>query len=398
MFSSYRALLARAGARSLALACALGWLVFAGYSLAVILAVHAASGSFAEAGGAVAVFALGSGIGAPARGRLIDRRGARYLFVFAVGHAAASGALVVCCALRVGAAPLLVAAGLAGLLAPPLIATARRVWGEVAGEMTPTAHALNGALGDAGSLAGPAMAGGLAAAVSPSFGFAVMTGTASAAAAFVASRWGGRSLASASKTAAEGRQGPLLVESSGLLTLLLGDAAFGVAFGAIEVAVTALCARAHAAELAAVPLSATAAGSVLVSLWSGTGRLGKAAAWRYVTGCWLAGLALLPLLVLRSIAGTSLILAVSGAGLGLFAVALYELLDEVVPEYRSVEAFTWLTTGQAAGMAFGSAVAGQLTRTGAGTSFALACVAGVAGVVIASVRRGTLSRTVEPVE
>lgn len=50
MLSSYRALLARGGAAQLAFACALGWLSYTGYSLAIILAVHAATGSFAVAG------------------------------------------------------------------------------------------------------------------------------------------------------------------------------------------------------------------------------------------------------------------------------------------------------------------------------------------------------------
>ena len=392
---SYRALLALAGARSLALICAVGWLGWAGYSLAVILAVHAASGSFAEAGGAVAAFAAGSAIAAPARGRQIDRRGPRALAFFAVGHAAASAALVACCVLQLGVAPLLMAAGLAGLLAPPLIATARRVWGDVAGELTATAHALNSALGDGGSLVGPAATGGLAAAVSPSFAFAVLAGVASGAAVVLAVRWGATTVQSPAKIAGSKRR-LLLAVSPGLVTLLLTDAAFGVAFGAIEVAVTALCARTHTGELAAVPLSAYAVGSVALSLWSGTGRLKSSLSARYLAGCWLTATALLLLLAVKSIAAVSCILAVSGAGIGLATVALYELLDEVVPKQRAVEAFTWLTTGQAAGMAAGAALSGQLTNNGAGAAFTLAGAAAIAAAIVVTARLPTLRRSVEP--
>jgi hypothetical protein len=35
-------------------------------------------------------------------------------------------------------------------------------------------------------------------------------------------------------------------------------------------------------------------------------------------------------------------------------VALFELLDHVVPPARAVEAFTWLTTAQGAGSAAGA--------------------------------------------
>lgn len=73
MLLSYRALLGRAGARPLALGCGLAWLSFAGYALAIILAVHAATGSFAVAGGAVAAFLCGLGLGRPCAGTL-DRQ------------------------------------------------------------------------------------------------------------------------------------------------------------------------------------------------------------------------------------------------------------------------------------------------------------------------------------
>lgn len=73
MFSSYRALLARAGARPLVLACGLAWISFTGYVLAIILAVHAATSSFAVAGGVVASFSAASALGAPVRGRFLDR-------------------------------------------------------------------------------------------------------------------------------------------------------------------------------------------------------------------------------------------------------------------------------------------------------------------------------------
>ena len=128
MSSSYRAVFARTGARSLALSCGLGWLSFAGYGLAVVLAVEAATGSFAVAGTAVAAFAAGSGLLAPARGRIVDARGARILPVFALVHAAGLALLVAGCAASLAPALLVIAAGLAGTSTPPLIATARAVW------------------------------------------------------------------------------------------------------------------------------------------------------------------------------------------------------------------------------------------------------------------------------
>jgi predicted MFS family arabinose efflux permease len=126
------------GVRPLALACGLGWLAFTGYTFAIILAVHVATGSFAVAGGVVAAFGVGSGLGAPARGRVIDSYGHASLGLFTVVHVCFAGALVAGCARRGSSLLLLVCGGLAGLFAPPLIATARSIWPQVAGpELAP---------------------------------------------------------------------------------------------------------------------------------------------------------------------------------------------------------------------------------------------------------------------
>ncbi|MDO8188348.1 hypothetical protein Q7L71_22275, partial [Conexibacter sp. CPCC 205706] len=50
----------------------------------------------------------------------------------------------------------------------------------------------------------------------------------------------------------------------------------------------------------------------------------------------------------------------AGAGYGLLSVALLELLDDAAPPHRQVEAFTWLTSAQALGLALGSLSAGAL--------------------------------------
>ena len=116
--SVYSELLARRGARALALACALGWMTFASVGLAIVLLVTHRTGSFAAAGAAVAAFSLGAGVLAPFRGRLVDARGAPVLVAF--GFANAIGLLLLLEAPR-GIATVL-AAGFAGAVAPPLIA------------------------------------------------------------------------------------------------------------------------------------------------------------------------------------------------------------------------------------------------------------------------------------
>ncbi len=92
--SVYIALLARPGARALALACAAGWLAFAGITLAIVLLVQEGTGSFAVAGLAVGGFAAGAGALAPVRGRLVDRRGAAALLCLGAAYTVVLAALV----------------------------------------------------------------------------------------------------------------------------------------------------------------------------------------------------------------------------------------------------------------------------------------------------------------
>lgn len=388
MLSSYRALLARRGAGWLAFACALAWLSYTGYSLAIILAVHAAARSFATAGAAVAAFSVGSGVADPARGRLIDMLGSRSLTLLAAAHSLAFGILLVGCATRSGATLLVAAAVVAGAFAPPLIATARAFWTEVAGAgLAGTAHALNASLADAAQLVSPALTGAIAAAASPVVALAgLLTGAVTAAVA-IARR--GERAPGQDRRSDTHRVWGVLLESRGLRTLTLCGVGIGVWVAALEVAVTAVAARAGSAALGAVLLSASAVGSILVSLLSGSGRISRPPAWRYSVGCCIVAAALLPTMMAHSLPALAVVVAASGAGFGLLGVGLFELLDHVVPAGHAVEAFTWLTTGQAAGTAVGAAAAGQLVRSSpTDPLYLVACSASaVAAVALARIRR-----------
>jgi hypothetical protein len=394
MLSSYRVLFRRAGVRPLALACALAWLSFTGYAFAIILAVHAATGSFAIAGSVVAAFGIGSAVGAPARGRYIDRHGPVSLALFTVAFACWAAALVAGCALRAGPLPLFVFGGVAGLFAPPVIATARSLWARVAGpELAPTAHALNAALADGALLLSPVVVGAITALLSSSAALGALIAGASAAGAIIA--WTGQK----SATATAVRRGShriwgVLHESAGLRTLVACDVLIGIWTGAFEVAATAIAAHSGAAALGAVPLSASAAGSVLISLWSGSGHVRRPAAWRYLAGCLLVAAAFPLMLMVPSLVGIAAVAVVVGVGYALLNVALFQLLDHIVAADRAVEAFTWLTTATAAGTALGAVSAGQLTRTSDLAALLLtSCSAALVAAVALSRRRTLKARS-----
>jgi hypothetical protein len=380
---SYRAVLARPGARRLALACALGWLSFAAYGLAVVLAVREATGSFASAGGALAAFSAGSSLLAPARGRLVDRRGVHVVATLSLAHAVAMAALVIGCVAGWSPGALAGVAAVAGACVPPFIATARALWPAVAGdELVRTGHALNAALGDAGQVAGPALVGGVAGlASSAAAALALLIpGVAVGAALLVsitprATPPPPRGQTPQRKCAASQGQTPqrecggvgapsrvrrlagALGESAGLRAIVSVELLLGVAFGALDVAAPTVADDAGAAALGAVPLVAFALGSIATSLWSGSGRARRSPAHRYRAGCAIVALAAAPMLALHGLAPVSALLVLAGAGYGVLNVAVFELLEAVVAPTRAVEAFTWLTTFAGAGLAAGAALA-----------------------------------------
>jgi len=376
---AYRKLLAGAAARRLALASALGWLGFGALSLAIVLTVQRAAGSSAAAGLALAGFALGSGVLAPARGRLVDRFGPRRALV---PFALASGAALLGLALAAeeGAPGWLLAAlaTLGGLTVPPLIASARVVWPQVVGrEQLPSAYGVQALLGDLGGVAGPALAGAVAALAAPAAALVACAVLPLAGALLLAGLpWPER---------APGRRRGGALASTGMRTLVLADAGLYAGFGALEVALPAVAAREGAAASAAVPLAAFAAASAVASLVYGARAADPGR--RYVLGSLALVAALTPLAALGSVWAIALLLLAAGAAFAAVNVAVYALLDVVAPAGAGAEALTWLTTAGAAGTAVGAVVAGQVD-----VEVALALPAlgsGVALAVVAS-RRGTL--------
>jgi predicted MFS family arabinose efflux permease len=384
MTAPYRALLARPGAKRLALGCALGWLSFSSYALGIVLAVEGATGSFAVAGAAVAAFAAASAAFAPLRGRVVDRRGPRVLLVFAPVHAVALGLVIAGCS-GPDWAPVL-AAGLAGAAVPPVIATARAVWVDIAGpERVATAHALNAALGDAAQVLGPALTAVIAALLSPAVALALLIPGVLTGALIVAFGTGARRPGARTGHRVWG----ILRESAGLRTLAACDALLGLAFGGLDVTVPALAQDAGSSGAAGVPLAAFAAGSVSSALWTGAARWRPAAA-RYLTGTFVVATTLPLSLAFASLTGLTGVLLVAGAGFGLLNVALFELLDDVATADRAVEALTWLTTAQGVGIAAGAALAGQLAHQG---GLSLVAFPAVLAALVAWRRRAGLRMT-----
>jgi hypothetical protein len=365
MLSSYRTLLGRPGARELLAVCAVSWLSFSGYGLAVILAVHAATKSYATAGAAVAVQSVGAGMLAPVRGRLVDRHGATALCAVGLCHALAGAVLTLALVLRLTAADF-VGGALLGATSPPLIGVARARWTAVAGaDLARVGHALNAALSDGAQIATPAAVAVIALVASPLLPIPLLVGGAASAAFYLAAQLPRQRHGPEKIPATRAGLLGILRESAGLRALAACELATAGWLAGLEIAVIALSGRHGPPEIGAFTLVAAAAGSIIVSLLAGGSRIAGAPVTRYRLGAVLAA-ATMPLILLTTrLPALAAILLIVGAAFGLINVAFYELLDDLSPPGRSTETFTWVTTASSIGGAIGASVSGHLTTTSA---------------------------------
>ena len=387
MLPSYRSLLGRPGARELLLVCALAWLAFSGYGLALILAAHHATRSYAIAGAAVAVESVGAGALAPIRGRLVDRRGAPALRWIGLSHAL-SGAVLTASLIEHVTAGLFIGAALVGATAPPLIGVARGRWVAVAGDgLSRSAHALNAALSDGAQIATPAAVAGIALAAGPVLPIPLLIAAAGLA-AFVLSadlglRPGGADTGEQSDARITGGLLGVLRLSPGLRALAACDLATAAWLSGLEIAVIALAGHHGPPELGALILGASALGSITVSLLTGAGKIAGTPATRYRAGALLASLMLPLTLLTTQLATLAAILFGIGGAFGLINVAFYELVDVVAPPEYSTEAFTWLTTASATGGAIGAVASSQLVGIGSKAPSLMIIAFGATAAIIA---------------
>jgi hypothetical protein len=365
----YREVLAEGPVRRLLAASLTGRLAFAMLPLAFVLFAAANAGT-AAAGVLVAAFSATSVL-APARGRIVDRRGPPALIAFAFACSGALAALAAAGSADAPAAVLVVVGGLAGLAVPPLGPFTRAAWGRaLGGDRLQRIFALDSAGEEAALIVAPLAVAGIVAVASPEAALLVaaaglLAGTGAAGRSVLAQDPGA---AAPSVTAAARRLPPALWLT---IASLLGP---GAALGAIDLAVPALARSAGAPARAGLLLAALAAGTATASLLAGRRRWAWPATRRLpalqltVAGA-LAGAAA----VAGRPAALAVVLVAVGMALGAQFVTVYPLVDELAPAGAATRSFAWLVTANNAGIGIGAALAGQLDGGAAGLWLAAGC-------------------------
>ncbi|MCZ4506820.1 MFS transporter [Streptomyces sp. ActVer] len=389
---SYAAVLRTPHATRTFTAALVGRLSYGMVSLAVMLAVSRATGSYAVAGIVMALFGAASVFLSPLRAALVDRHGPRRaLLPMAALYAGLLGTLAAA-TWRPGApAPFLgTVAVAAGACTPPLGPTMRAVWGELVTDrrLLQRAYSLDGVAEELLFVSGPLLVGVVVGFAPPAAGVAVsalLVGVGTLA--FVTSPAVKGVAVRASRVRTRTRTRTRI--ERGLVQPVVVAAGVGLALGAVDLLVPAFAEqRGHGDDTVAWIFAALSAGSAVGGLLYGV------VEWRTGTRVRLPALTV----------GLGLALAVAGLAPGLatltaavvcagFFVApalttAYLVADESAAPGARVQAGAWVNTAVNAGISTGSAAAGLLVgRLPLEAGFALA--GGAALLAAAAVGLGT---------
>ncbi|GGM17219.1 MFS transporter [Streptomyces fumigatiscleroticus] len=351
-------------ARRAFLAALVGRLSYGTVSVALLLSVTRATGSYTLAGTVMALFGAAGVVLSPYRAGLVDRYGPRRALIpMALLYAGLLGALAAA-AWRPGAPAVLLASGaaVAGACAPPLGPAMRAVWAELLADraLLRRAYSLDGVAEELLYVTGPLVVGVMAGFGPPAAGvllsaLLVAVGTLAFALspATAAVRPAGRP---------ESRPGQGEVLSCGApVQPVVVAAGVGAALSAVELLVVAFAGQRHLGDgVAAWVLAALSAGSAVGGLLYGAVGGRGSARTRLAFLALGLGLALAAAGLARG-AGT---LAVAVGCAGLFvAPALttaYLIADEAAPPGFRTRAGAWVNTAVNAGSAAGAAGVGLL--------------------------------------
>ncbi|MFJ5030739.1 MFS transporter [Streptomyces sp. NPDC088560] len=354
-------------------------------SVAMLLSVTRATGSYAVSGAVMSLFGATIFL-MPVKASLIARHGPRRaLLPMATVHGAV---LCVLAALtwRPGApaALIAVAVALAGACAPPLGPTMRAVWAELAPEpgMLARAYSLDGVAEELLYVSGPALVGALTGVAPPASGILlsallIVCGTC----VFVTSPG-----LPGPRPAALGRTPGSL---SGLLVPVGVAAGAGLALSGVELLVMAFAtARSH--DTGPVPwvLGALSAGSAVGGLVNGAVRWRAPARVRLCRFAVGLGLVIAAAGLAPGLWSLTAAMACAGAFIAPTLTTAYLLADESAAEGARTRAGAWVNTAVNAGSSGGAAATGLLLgRLPLGVCFALAGATALISAV------GTLGRS-----
>jgi MFS family permease len=378
---AYRRVLTAPRVRPLLFASLLARMPIGMGAVGMILFIHGETGSFGSAGVVTGAFTIGLGITGPLLARLIDRHGSGAVVVpSSLVSSAGIVAVVLLGEAGAGTVPLVVAAALGGCGTPPVGGILRRHWAELVGpEELQTAYALDAVMVETIFVAGPLLAGGLAATAGPAIGLLVAAALGT----------GGAILFQLLLPVERGddpdaeRHWLGALRSPTLRVLVLAGLPLGASFGALDVSLPAFGAHHGAAALGGPLTAALATGSALGGIAFGLRPSAFGRPQRAVVRLGaLMTLSYLPLVFATEVPEMFVFAAISGLCIAPQITVRNNLAQSSVADGNVVEAFTWLSLAATVGASAGAAAVGPLVEAEGWRSGAIVAVAMTAAATL----------------
>jgi predicted MFS family arabinose efflux permease len=354
--------------------------------LGIILVVREAGGSLSLAGGAAAAFLIATGAARPVQGRLMDRRGPRFVLIpSAVLHLAGIGGLVAWTQASGATWPVLLFAIPIGLGEPPVSASMRLAWGGMADPADRTAaYSVVTLTQEIAVLLGPLLLAAIVALASAAAAILVVGGLASAGTLALA-------VVMPRRLHAEGTErGRSALRSPGVRLALAVNLVFALALGCVELAIPALTGERGVPAVSGLLLGVMSVGGILGAIAYASRRWGQGASVRLAVLLVLYAVALIPLIATPSFALMVLPLLLAGAAINPVVTTVAVLVEDHAGA-AAAEAFGWQSTSLALGSSAGNAICGPLAQHhGAGAAFAAAAIAAATAMGLAIALRSRL--------
>jgi MFS family permease len=368
------------------LAAFIGRLPLSMMGLGSVLLVQSVTGSYGLGGAVAAVGAVAAAVSGPVIGRWADTHAQRRVLLSVLAVFVVSG-FVFLFSVR-DHWPMwtvFIAAGAAGASLPPVSSMIRVRWTHLlrGTPLLPTALAMESVVDEFVFIVGPVLVT-----------FLSTTGhtTSGVVTAFTLAAVGGLLFAAQRHTEPppaphEHRRGASAMRVRGLRVLFVVGTAIGAVLGTLEISLVAFADQVGARSLSGLLIAGLAAGSMVAGI--GWGTVHWQVRLRHRLLVVLVGLTVLtvPLTMVGSYWLMLPLVLLAGIAVSPSLISAFTLAEVLVPRAQVTEAFTWIGTAMAVGVAIGASLAGKIVdAVGANASFLVATVS--AGAATAAVGLG----------
>ena len=373
----------------------IGRLPFGTLPLSMVLLMRHEHYDYGQIGAVLATEALAVGVTAVFVGRLVDRIGhARVLITTATITAVAICLQATAMASGASVALLIALGVIQGATVPPVSPAMRSLWAQlIPKDQVDTAYAFDSVALELAFIVGPLLAAGLATAWTPLAGMLLSAAFYSTAAIGFATAPASRAWRPA-ESVERTRAGAW--RSAGIRTIVVAAGCAAIAFGALEVALTAFAEEQGSRDAVGPLITVWSIGSLVGGLAYGARTWSSPASSRFLILSGLLGVGALPLPFAGSLVAMGAFLFGTGLALAPLGATAYALLASLAPEGTSTEAYSWHIVANVVGSSIGAFAAGVLIEH-AGVDWALASASISCGLALLVGLAGRRTLSPEPV-